>query len=91
VRAAVLKVAATEIGFVMVFVPTVIVGEIVIEAEADFDLIVEDCFFVVEAVLKTMQVDFDIADVAEIEVDIDFGTEIAIEANFVEFEVEIEL
>lgn len=90
-RAAVLKVAATEIGFVMVFVPTVIVGEIVIEAEADFDLIVEDCFFVVEAVLKTMQVDFDIADVAEIEVDIDFGTEIAIEANFVEFEVEIEL
>ncbi len=86
-----LKVAATEIGFVMVFVPTVIVGEIVIEAEADFDLIVEDCFFVVEAVLKTMQVDFDIADVAEIEVDIDFGTEIAIEANFVEFEVEIEL
>ena len=85
-----LKVAATEIGFVMVFVPPVIVGEIVIEAEADFDLIVEDCFFVVEAVLKTMQVDFDIADVAEIEVDIDFGTEIAIEANFVEFEVEIE-
>ena len=90
-RAAVLKVAATEIGFVMVFVPTVIVGEIVIEAEADFDLIVEDCFFVVEAVLKTMQVDFDIADVAEVEADIDFGTEIVIEANFVEFEVEIEL
>lgn len=87
-RAAVLKVAAAEIGFVMVFVPTVIVGETVIEA--DFELIVEDCFFVVEAVLKTMQVDFDIADVAEIEADIDFGTEIAIEANFVEFEVEIE-
>ncbi len=88
-RAAVLKVAATEIGFVMVFVPTVIVGQAVIEA--DFELIVVDCFFVVEAVLKTMQVDFDIADVAEVEADIDFGTEIVIEANFVEFEVEIEL